>query len=223
MNDAGGWVRWIPGLVLLAFFGVALTLMLAGYGAAVAVGVLSGLVLGAVVGGVIGQMLMARVQGPSVTFGSTSLGIDEQPPSAIFDLLRGFEGLQAVDRGELTRVISGGQTDDASGVLIELVALELRSSGAVAHIAAAPEPRVGRLGHLARVAVEDDRETQYVAGAMGVNGSSERQRYEIRFAPTPPVDASVLQIRIDEFVDPIPGAGGRLAGPWSLTVALTSQ
>jgi hypothetical protein len=71
------------------------------------------------------------------------------------------------------------------------------------------------------VAVEDDLGTAYVAAAMGGNGSPDRMRFEVRLAPAPPGGATVLRIRVDEFLDPFPGRSlAAVAGPWILTVDL---
>ena len=107
---------------------------------------------------------------------------------------------------------------DVGGVRVELIALEIRRTGGVAHLAAAADPPNGTLGFYARVAVEDDLGTAYVSAGSGGNGSPDRMHFEVRLAPAPPIGATVLRVRIDEFLDPFserPFAS--VMGPWILT------
>lgn len=209
--ETPGWRRAAPGLILLALVIVAVVLLIAGYGVAVGVGLMSGLVLGGVIGVFAGLWLGVRGRGRSMTIGSMNISPAYEGSFDAPEIFRDIERVQRVDHGALVRVIPGDDVVDAGGVSVELIALEIRSTGAVAHLAAATEPPAGSLGSFARVAVEDELGTTYFAAAMGSNGSPDRMRFEVRLAPAPPTAATTLRIRIDEFLDPFPM---RSLTPW---------
>lgn len=222
MND--GWRATVPGLILLALVILAAILLIAGYGVPVGVGLLAGLVLGGVIGLWSGLWLGARSGGRSMTIGGMNISQDEGSSASMPEILRDVDRVQGVDNGGLIRVIPGGAAAAAGGVTIELIALEIRSSGAVAHLAVAAEPPNGSLGPFARVAVEDDLGTAYVAAATGGNGSPDRLRFEVRLVPAPPTPAATLHIRVDEFLDPFPMRSlAPVVGPWTLNVDLTQR
>jgi len=166
------WRTAAPGLILLALVILTVVLLLAGYGVPVGVGLLAGLVLGGVVGLFSGLWLGVRGRGRSMTIGSMNISpLEEGAPTEMPEIFRDIGRVQRVDHGGLVRVIPGGAVADAGGVAVELIALEIRAAGAVAHLAAAVEPPNGTLGSFARVSVEDDLGTAYVAAAMGTSGS----------------------------------------------------
>jgi hypothetical protein len=223
MNDAGGLARYMPFLVLGVFVVIALGLMLAGYGAPVAAGVLAGLVVGAAVGGIIGSWLLARARASSegVAFG---WGADSGgPPPELLAFTTAMSGLQRVDQGDVTRIVPGGQSSVVNGIRVELIALELRTTGGIAHLAAAVAPPAAMIGAFAEASVSDDLGTQYTAVGEGGSSSIDRHRVDIRFAPTPPDATRMLTVRVDSFADPFPPPHARkIAGPWVLTVDLAS-
>ena len=214
------WRSRAPGLVLLAFLILTAILLVAGYGAPVGIGLLIGLVFGAAAG--LFSVLWLRFRGGQSSMAFTSLSPSHQASSfEMPDVFRDMDRVQRVDHGALIRVIPGGAADDVAGVRLELIALEIRSSGAVAHLAATSEPPAGTPGSFARVTIEDDLATAYVAAAMGSSGSAERMRFEVKFAPAPPAGAATLRVRIDEFLDPFPNhSRAPLLGPWLLSVDL---
>lgn len=205
--------RWrLPGLVLLSLAVPATVLLIAGYGVPVGVGLLIGLVLGLVVGGVTGFWLSR-----SGTDRKSQLG----PAMAMDEAFRNMERVQRVDHGELVRVVPGSSTADAAGVHLELISLEIRQAGALAHITAAAHPPGGRLGSFPRVRVEDDLGTGYMAAAMRVNETPDRSRFEIRFMPAPAATAAGLRIHVDAFIDPFALESlAPVTGPWVLAVSL---
>jgi hypothetical protein len=219
------WRTAAPGLILLGLVILTVVLLLAGYGVPVGVGLLAGLVLGGVIGLFSGLWLGVRGRGRSMTIGSMNISpMQEGPSTEMPEIFRDIDRVQRVDHSGLVRVIPGGAVADTGGVTVELIALEIRAAGAVAHLAAAVEPPNGTLGSFARVAVEDDVGTAYVAAAMGTGGSPDRMRFEVRFAPPPSTTATILRVRVDEFVDPYPMRSlAAVVGPWTLTVDLTRR
>ena len=220
-----GWAPALPGLILLSLLVVATALLVAGYGVPVGLGLMIGLVLGVVVGLWTGLWLGVRGRGRSMTIGSMNISPTiEEPPMGTLDFFRDIEQVQRVDHGALVRVVPGGAVAVGAGATVELIALEIRTSGAVAHLAAAADPPNGRLGSFARVDVDDDLGTTYVAAASVGNGSPDRTRFEVRLAPAPPAAATSLRIQVDEFVDPFPlRSQAALLGPWTLTVGLADS
>jgi hypothetical protein len=132
-----------------------------------------------------------------------------------------MERVQRVDYGELMRVVPGNAIAEAAGVRLELIALEIRAAGALAHLAAAVQPPGGRLGSFPRVRVEDDLGTGYVAAAMRVNETPDRSRFEIRFMPAPPATAGLVRIHVETFIDPFAmESSAPVTGPWVLDVSM---
>jgi hypothetical protein len=153
--------------------------------------------------------------------GSTFHSVLESGESNLPNPIRAMERVQRVDHGPLVRVVGGGDTAEAAAVLVELIALEIRSTGAIAHFTTAIAPPAMMTASFADVVVEDDRGTAYEAAGTGGNGSPDRMRYEVRFAPAPPADATELRIRIIAFTDPFPMSGLRsVDGPWELRLSL---
>jgi hypothetical protein len=218
--------RWgppIPGWILLGFVAVTGVLLVAGFGVPVGVGLLAGLVLGGVVGLFFGIWVGVRGRDRSFSFGNFT-SLTESPDFEVPEAFRDQERVQGVDNSPLTRVIAGGVAAQGGGVHLELIALEIRSAGGILLMAATTEPPIGFLGSLARVAVEDDLGTNYVAASMGSGGSADRMRFEVRFAPAPPVAAAVLRLRVDDFFDPFPVRSlAPVTGPWLLAMDLATS
>jgi len=114
-----------------------------------------------------------------------------------------------------------GTSVEAGGASVELVAVELRDDGGIASVVAHTRPPVGQAGHFVVLTVTDDAGTGYAAAGQGSGGGNVgTSRYDVRFAPAPPPDASVLTIRIDSFVAPFPVPEVQLDGPWEFQIAL---
>jgi hypothetical protein len=218
------WRPSIGGPILLGFVIVAAILLIAGFGMPVGVGLLVGLVPGAVVGVGSGLWIGLKARGGPMSFDSyATLTSDDGPQVDLQAVTASMERVQRVDHGDLVRIVPGGATSDAGGFRVELIAVELRATGGVAHLTAAEDPPSARqVGSFARVAVEDDLGTSYAAGATGGSGSMDRSRFEVRFAPAPPAATSLLRVRIDAFIDPFGRSLAEIPGPWVLEVALAS-
>jgi hypothetical protein len=212
----------LPGLLLLGLALLASVLLIAGYGVGVGVGLIAGLVVGAAV--ILAFMAMSSRSGSSVHFRGWDArgGPPDRAATAFLERhVRDLQRVADVDSGALRRVIALGDEVQASGVRVELVALEIREDGAIVTVVAHTRPPVGNVGHFAEVTVSDDAGTPYVASGQGIGGSSPgTSRHEIRFAPAPPEDARTLTIRIEAFMAPFPGPATELSGPWEFHVAL---
>lgn len=210
----------LPGLVALgAVLGIG-ALLIAGYGMPVGFGLMAGFLTGLIAGLAIAISTSNRLRDHSVSFDSRALhAFGESGPAEMPDPMRDMDRVQRVDHGPLVRVVPGGAAAVAGGIHVELIALEIRSTGVMAHVTAAAAPPEIMMGSLAQVVVEDDRGTAYVAAGFGGNGSPDRMRYEVRFAPVPPDEATEIRIRIDAFLDPFPRpSSGPRTGPWLLVI-----
>jgi hypothetical protein len=212
----------LPGLLFLLALLVIGGLLVAGFGVSVGVGLLVGLLVGTVAGVAIVISMNNRMRAYGVSYDTASSHMfGESVSIGTPDPMRAMERVRRVDHGPLLRVVAGGPSVDASGVTVELIAIELRASGAVAHLTAAAAPPAMMTGAFAQVAIEDDRGTAYVAAGFGGNASPDRMRYEVRFSPVPPPDATEIRIRIEAFLDPFPRPGAATTtGPWLLTVPI---
>lgn len=211
----------LPGLFLLAIVLIAAGLLIAGYGAAVGVGVLVGLILGGAA--ILAVVAMSQRSGRSAGFSfGTSDGSPDQ--SAQFLMERhGRESMRVagVDEGVLRRVIAVGTDAGAGGARVELVAVEIREDGGIATLVAHVRPPLGYVGQFLEAVVTDDMSTGYVASGQSAGGSSPgATRHEIRFSPAPPDAARTLVIRIEQFNDPFTRGSDPINGAWEFRVAL---
>jgi hypothetical protein len=208
-------------LVLLGLVVVAAALLIAGYGAAVGIGVIVGLLLGLAV---ILALLALNPQtrgGSSVSWLSPASSPDQPDHDAIQSYHVDWMRVAGVDASALRRVIAVGASVDAAGVRVDLVAVELREDGGVATFVSQTRPPTGPVGHFVVVSVSDDAGTAYVGSGQTSGGSGTgTNRHDVRFAPAPPAQAAGLTIRIDSFVAPYPGPAIRLDGPWEFRIAL---
>lgn len=211
----------LPGLFLLAVVLVAAVLLIAGYGAAVGVGVIAGLILGGAV--ILAIVAMSQRSGRSAgySWGTSDGSPDQSVQSLVERHGRDSMRVAGVDQGVLRRVIAVGTAADAGAVRVELVAVEIREDGGIATLVAHVRPPLGYVGHFLEGVVEDDAGTAYVASNQGSGGSSPgATRHEIRFSPAPPDTARILVVRIEQFADPFRGGSEPIAGPWEFRVAL---
>jgi hypothetical protein len=211
----------LPALVLLVLVVVAGALLVAGWGVAVGVGVFVGLALGFAT--ILGFIVMTRRAGGSASISVLRAG----PSSAEYDhaLLerhgRDSVRVMGIDAGDLRRVIAVGEAVEASGIRLELTAIELREDGGLATLVANTRPPIGPAGQYAEVRVSDDADTAYLAAGQGIGGPTPTTtRHEVRFAPAPPASATVLTMSIDRFVDPFPSSSTPIEGPWTFEVRL---
>lgn len=213
----------IPALVLLILVVAAAALLVAGWGVAVGAGVFIGLVLGFVA--ILAAMAIAQRTGGSASFSSMRPASSQiEPDRALLDR-HGRDSMRVagIDEGDLRRVIAVGASVTASGVRLELMAVELRTEGGLATLVAHTRPPIGQAGPFVEVRVSDDVHTTYVAAGQGLGGpSATTTRHDVRFAPAPPASAKVLTLSIDRFADPFSGRATPIEGPWTFEIGLGS-
>jgi len=211
-----------PGILLLAIVIVAAVLLIAGYGIAVGVGVLIGVALG-VIAAIVFLATMQRSSGWSFSILDRASPGVETEREFLERHGRDFMRVAGVVSGDLRRVIAIGQSVDAGGIRLELLALELREDGGLALLAAHSRPPVGQAGNFAVAHVRDDAGTEYVAAGQATGSSTPgTTRHEVLFAPTPPAAARLLTLTIERFSDPFPGTATTIEGPWSFDIELNS-
>jgi hypothetical protein len=213
----------LPGILLLALVVVAAVLLIAGYGVAVGVGVLIGVALG-LVAAIIVLATMQRSGGWSFSVLDRAASPGVEPEREFFERHGpDFMRVAGVVSGRLRRVIAIGQSVEAGGIRLELLALELREDGGLALLAAHSRPPVGQAGNFTVAHVRDDAGTEYVAAGQSTGSSTPgTTRHEVLFAPTPPAAARLLTLTIERFSDPFPGTTTTIEGPWSFEIALNS-
>lgn len=211
------------GLVFVGLVVVAAALLLVGLGVAVGAGVLVGVILGLVA---VGAAIVAMHRNPSTGWSVSLSRTDEDArPGLLQEFGHSMARVADVDSGTLTRVLPIAAEAAANGVRVELIAVELRTDGAIAWLVTHIRPPVAPPGHFAEVHLTDDAGTDYVAAVQGNGGSSpSTARYELRFSPAPPSAATQLDIQITRFLDPFPESPNvPVEGPWAFTVTLTEQ
>jgi hypothetical protein len=121
----------------------------------------------------------------------------------------------------LDRVIAVGQSRESAGIVVELIAIEVRQAGAIASWRAAPVNHVMLFD--ADVQVSDDTGHEYRSDAADHAGSTLYWSGISVFSPPPAVGTS-LTIQILSFGPPIdhevPRGVSRqhIRGPWRFTV-----
>jgi hypothetical protein len=213
----------LPTLFVIGLVVVATTLLVAGYGVPVGIGVVAGALLGGTWIAAILAMRPRTSGGSTYWFGGTTTGVLQRPSSQELVERHHHDWMRVatVDASELRRVIAVGTEIEAGGARVELVAVEIRQDGGVAVLVAHTRPPTGQAGHFVDVAVSDDEDTGYVSAGQGnAGGNPGTSRYDVRFAPAPPPDACVLTIRIAAFDSPFPVPAERLEGPWEFLVSL---
>jgi hypothetical protein len=210
----------LPGVLLLAVVIAAGTLLIAGFGGPVGIGVLVGVALG--LAAVLASVAMRPgSSGVSFSVPGTQFSGSEPDHTLIERHGRDFMRVAGVDSGALNRVLAIGTSVEAGGVRVELVALELRDNGVIGLLVAHSRPPVGQVGHFATVKVRDDLDTAYIAAGQGTGGSTGTARHEVRIAPAPPAAARLLTLTVESFADPFPGSASTIEGPWSFEIDLT--
>jgi hypothetical protein len=100
----------------------------------------------------------------------------------------------------LDRVIAVGQTTESGGIVVELIAIEIRRAGAIASWRARPVHQLVLFD--ADVRVSDDTGHEYASHAAGREGSALHWSGISVFVPPPP-DGARLTIEILSFGPPI--------------------
>jgi hypothetical protein len=210
----------VLGLAWLALAVGVAVLLIAGYGLPVGLGALGGVLLGFVAGAV-GALWLGRGSGRSITFG----GQEWSSMSASTVLTAELEDLSEIgsaDLGDVRAVVPVLMAREASGLVVTVVAVELREGGVILSFDVQVRPGTIRPGWLARVLLADDVGTSYRAIAQGQGGSPTTTRYVATALPAPPSAATRLDVRIERFSDVEPGRDRTKDGPWTFTVPLRS-
>jgi hypothetical protein len=112
-----------------------------------------------------------------------------------------FERMQELDRSPLVRVIGIGRVMESDGVTVEFLALELRAGGGSVTLRAHGRGLASARGTMQwpTMAIKDDVGTPYVLIPGGGGGGEDSMQYELRFVPSPPAGAQMLDIAVLEF------------------------
>ena len=211
------------GLVILVVFLGAVTLLIAGYGAAVGFGALAGLVLG-FAAGTLGARWLWRGSGRSVTIGGMAWSSDRATAELTADELlaemRDLSEISGVDLGTIRSVMPVLVTTDAGGLSVQLVTIERHEAGLAITFGVRAQPGTLPPASMARVALADDVGTVYRASAQGQGGSAGQMRYQVTAIAAVPPAVTRLDVRIERFLDPFPGGRHAAVGPWGFSVRL---
>ncbi len=120
--------------------------------------------------------------------------IPVEEASLALQVSRRYHEIQA---SELLRVVGIGQVATDVGVLVELIALEIRMAGCVLYWKASSE-KIGLLGS-PRLVVADDDETEYSVLPAGWVGDRRGMKGEVLIVPGPPADAMTLRVEVAGF------------------------
>ncbi len=213
----------VLGLAAAGLLVVVAVLLLAGLGIAVGAGIFVGMLLG--LAGVGAAMAVTRRNTASGWSASLSREDAEASPGLFQDYGQALARVADVDSGVLTRVVPLEGQVTAGGVRVETIAAELRADGGIISLVTHARPPVAPPGHFGEVRLADDVDTDYVAAMQGTGQSSpSTARFEIRFSPAPPSEATELRVEIVRFVDPFPHSSAEpVHGPWTFTIDLGSS
>ena len=216
---SGGFGR-LPGLVFLVVVIVAIAALLAGYGIPVGVGALAGLVLGAIAG-MLGSLWLTRGTGRSVNLAGVEWSSDLRSGEMSAELLadmREMSEVYTIDLGPIRSILPVLATVEANGLAVQLVAIEVHEAGARMALDVRALPGALPPPSSPQISLTDSVGTQYRASGQGQGGTPNQTRYDIVVVPALVLTSGPLMIRIDRFVDLLPGARRAAAGPWLFTV-----
>jgi hypothetical protein len=222
VNRLGGITIRFSALAFIGLVLAAIALLIAGYGPAVGLGAFVGFVLGTLAG-LVGLMWLGRGSGRTFGVGGMHwLSADQSrgpDPDQMAEMHAMFE-IFGVDLGEVRRVIPVLATTAAAGLAVELVAVEVREAGLgmtfdVAIGLGTPQPP-----GMARLSIRDATGTAYRGSVQGGGSALSRTRFTAVAIPAPPPGADALTVSLDELLDPFPGPGRRVVGPWVFRVSL---
>jgi hypothetical protein len=154
---------------------------------------------------------------------------DEPPIEELERLHEAASSRFELGKSRLGRVVGIGLAEEVEGVLVELIALEIREAGAILHWRSQAN-KIGPLG-MALVEVSDDLGTSYEVFPGSWGGGDSEMRGETNITPPPPPGARVLTVNIPSFglegfgaTATMPGLLGMgmatATGPWHFEVAL---
>jgi hypothetical protein len=219
---SSGWRTRVPGIVFLAVVIVATSLLVAGYGFAVGVGVIVGLLLGAGAG-LLGTMWLVRGPGREVHLASLAWDSSQGTETSMAELQTEMQDLTevlGVDIGMTRAVLPVIATMEDHGLAVQLVSFEIHEAGATftldvrALLGSPPPPS------FAQVTVTDAVGTLYRTSGQAQGGGPSGMRFQVVVIPGPAPSTRDLAIRIDRFVDPFPGDRRAAVGPWSFNLTL---
>jgi hypothetical protein len=144
--------------------------------------------------------------------------------SAIADMAEHAVAFGDMESQQLLRVVAIGQTLDVAGVLVEMIALEIRN--AVGILLWRARTRESLMLGQPVVSISDNLGTEYRPRPGSSSGSEHESAGEIRLVPSPPRDASSLVIEVQSFGSqdtwPAPNRirTDAVSGPWTFKVDL---
>lgn len=212
------------GTVFAALFIAAIVSLLVGFGVPVGIGAAAGFVFGAVVG-LVSVFWTSRGLGRAVQIGGTSVsnsGADASDGNELSQL-REMSELLGIDLGRPLTVLPVLAAAEAGGYAVELIAVELCEGGLRMTLEVRRSPGSFGPGFMAEVALTDEVGTRYRASGQNSGGTSNPDRYSVVAVPAPPQAARTLKAEVRRFVEPFPGGGRTIDGPWAFTVNLPAH
>jgi hypothetical protein len=151
---------------------------------------------------------------------------DSIPPEAWQRLLEDMPWL-AIPTGPLVKVLAVGQTTEVKGVRVELLAVEVRETGAVLHWRARAGQDLALV--MPDVAIRDDKSTDYRVAPSEGGGGGRDWHGQTMFMPSPPPSSTVL-VEVRSFgpppgMPPMPGYAAlpAIEGPWGFQIAVPDE
>jgi hypothetical protein len=222
--NARGFLRGrLMGLTFLMCLVVATGTLIAGQGIAVGLGALAGLILAFAVG--LFAFFSIWHRNGQVTFGGSSsshaFGETNADPNGQRERIHDLTEILPIDLGRVRSVVPALSTSVANGFSVEMIAVELCEAGLALNLDVHVAPGLPHPASMARVSITDDLGTAYRASAQGSGWMPSRLRVQVKAIPAVPSAASRLTVRIEEFLDPFPGMGNAVTGPWVFEVPLS--
>jgi hypothetical protein len=123
-----------------------------------------------------------------------------------------------VAAGRLRQVVGIGMAATDAGVVLELIALEIRDAGSILYWKARPDPERA-LGQ-PRLTVRDTAGTDYVVRPAGASSTERETKGEIVIMPGPP-EAAVLHVEVTGFEERrFPWPAAEWPGSWRFEIPL---
>jgi hypothetical protein len=151
--------------------------------------------------------------------------VEERSSEGAAELLEAAMSQFEVGMSPLKRVIAIGAGQESSGVLVELIALEVRERESV--LLWRTQTREERLLGPAEIDVSGDVGTRYEVLPANWSGGGRESRGETRIAPSPPDSASSLAIEVRSFgrhfwpaPAPVSPRMDEVEGLWRFVIAL---
>jgi hypothetical protein len=155
--------------------------------------------------------------------GKTFRALDPVPgPLPVEEARRAYElsvAYSDVAAGPLRHVVGIGMAAADTGVVLELIALEIRDAGAILYWKARLDPE--RLLGQPRLTVRDTAGADYVARPTGASSTEREAKGEILITPAPP-DGAVLIVEVTAFEERrFPWQAAEWPGSWQFEVSLS--